>query len=445
MNNKEHTKSIILVLLVLMSIVLTYMVWNFSPDLSNIDNTDNSKSDKPKPLTKPMTAEMEGTITPFQIVHSRDEKSQGTVASGAVLDKMIQPLKNQEVKSVSHLKREHNLVIPELSNDFIVLDFTYDLPLSTYLSQVLDIDAKVPNNFNFDRLLIDQDHNNHVVLYAISKDRHEVVKLKTTMKGNNVDKAFKSIEPDMQPYTEIITNKDTIDKATHVFAPSKPKDLKTYRMVFNTISVERMNSILFDDSTIVRSSQSGTTTYNNNTGFANYNDKDEMYHYKNLSEDAKSSSNMQETIPGTYEFINSHGGFLNEDYRLFKTDNRTGKLTYQRFLNGHPTFNKHNFNEIQVTWGDKGVYDYQRSLLKTDVTLNSEESKSVPTVESVRSALANHPDIDFEKVTNIAIGYDMDDKANNEDIEVQRNCELIPRWFVEYDGNWYAYKDGRLE
>ena len=54
-----------------MSIVLTYMVWNFSPDLSNIDNTDNSKSDKPKPLTKPMTAEMEGTITPFQIVHSR--------------------------------------------------------------------------------------------------------------------------------------------------------------------------------------------------------------------------------------------------------------------------------------------------------------------------------------------------------------------------------------
>ena len=72
-----------------------------------------------------------------------------------------------------------------------------------------------------------------------------------------------------------------------MFAPSKPKDLKTYRMVFNTISVERMNSILFDDSTIVRSSQSGTTTYNNNTGVANYNDKDEMYHYKNLSEDAK--------------------------------------------------------------------------------------------------------------------------------------------------------------
>ena len=43
----------------------------------------------------------------------------------------------------------------------------------------------------------------------------------------------------MQPYTDIITNKDTIDRTTHVFAPSKPEKLKTYRMVFNTISVEK--------------------------------------------------------------------------------------------------------------------------------------------------------------------------------------------------------------
>ena len=78
-------------------------------------------------------------------------------------------------------------------------------------------------------------------------------------------------------------------------------------------------------------SQSGATTYNNNTGVANYDGKSEMYHYKNLSEDAKSSSNMEETIPGTFEFINGHGGFLNEDFRLFSTDNKNGKLTYQRF------------------------------------------------------------------------------------------------------------------
>ena len=114
-------------------------------------------------------------------------------------------------------------------------------------------------------------------------------------------------------------------------------------------------------------------------------------------------------------------------------------------MNGYPTFNNQNLNEIQVIWGKKGVFDYQRSLLKSSVQLNSEEPKTLPTAESVRSALANNNNIDFEKVTNIAVGYDMDDKPDKDDIEVQRNSEFTPQWYVEYDGNWYAYKDGRLE
>ncbi|SQA03940.1 YycH protein [Staphylococcus aureus] len=77
----------------------------------------------------------------------------------------------------------------------------------------------------------------------------------------------------MQPYTDIITNKDTIDRTTHVFAPSKPEKLKTYRMVFNTISVEKMNAILFDDSTIVRKFKEWCYNLQHNTGVRNYNDK----------------------------------------------------------------------------------------------------------------------------------------------------------------------------
>ena len=69
----------------------------------------------------------------------------------------------------------------------------------------------------------------------------------------------------MTNYSEIITNKNTIDKATHVFAPKKPKEMMSYRMVFDTINVEVMNAILFDDSVIVRSGRGGATTYNNNT------------------------------------------------------------------------------------------------------------------------------------------------------------------------------------
>ncbi|WP_260842700.1 YycH family regulatory protein [Staphylococcus epidermidis] len=53
--------------------------------------------------------------------------------------------------------------------------------------------------------------------------------------------------------------------------------------------------------------------------------------------------------------MNSDGGLLNEDYGLFKRDNRRGKVRYERLVNGQGRFNKEKLNEMQVRWGDKGV------------------------------------------------------------------------------------------
>ena len=53
---------------------------------------------------------------------------------------------------------------------------------------------------------------------------------------------------------------------------------------------------------------------------------------------------------------------------FFNTDNSSGELTYQLFLNGHPTFNDQQLNVIEVTWGDKGIYDYKRALLRSKCT-----------------------------------------------------------------------------
>ncbi|MGO2109278.1 MAG: two-component system activity regulator YycH, partial [Staphylococcus equorum] len=59
--------------------------------------------------------------------------------------------------------------------------------------------------------------------------------------------------------------------------------------------------------------------------------------------------------------------------------------------------------------------------------------------------LANNPEIDFEEVTNMTIGYNMEHKDDGSDIEIQRNSEFKPQWYVEYKGEWHAYNDGGLE
>ena len=446
MRSKELIKSIILILLVLMSVVLTYMTWNFSPDLANVDNQgSNSKDYEPNTIGKPLNQGMDQVITPYQVVHSKGDQTEGMEATKQNIENILKPLKNHRVLHAEQMHSNHNLIIPDLTDEFLVLDFSYDTPLATYLGQALNIDAKVPNNFKFDRLIIDNNKDGNVKLYAISSDRHNVVRMTTSAKLNNLKKVMQTQHKKMQPYSEIITNKDTIDRATHIFAPKSPEAMKSYHTIYNRISVDTMNSILFNDSVVVRSTKSGTATYNNNTGVANYNDETEKYRYTNLSEDENRSTNMQDSIPSTYDYINNHGGFT-DDYRLFNIDNKNGELTYQMFLNGRPTFNDENLNNIKVSWGDKGVFSYARALLKANVTIDSGGNETkLPGAETVRSELANNPEINFEDVTNMTIGYRMEEKPDKSDIEIQRNSEFKPQWYVQYNGEWRAYEDGRLE
>ena len=164
-----------------MSVVLTYMIWNFTPDLTHLDSTDSKKVSS-KSIGKPMSAKEETVISPFQIIRKRGDDVKGIEGSKANILQMVEPLKKHKVKKVEKLHHDYNLTIPELTNHYAVLDFTYDLPLNVYLGQVLDISAKIPKNFNFNRILIDKDPYDRLVLYAISKDRHDAIKL--TMDAN---------------------------------------------------------------------------------------------------------------------------------------------------------------------------------------------------------------------------------------------------------------------
>ncbi|WP_256096094.1 two-component system activity regulator YycH, partial [Staphylococcus hominis] len=71
-------------------------------------------------------------------------------------------------------QKGYNLQTPILDHDFVVLDFTYDMPLTTFLGQVLNNSAKIPKHFCFNRILIDKNPMGDLELYALSK-RHQLV------------------------------------------------------------------------------------------------------------------------------------------------------------------------------------------------------------------------------------------------------------------------------
>lgn len=155
MSSKEIAKSAVLIALVLLSIVLTYMTWNFSPDVSDVDRTEDDKTEnQSQTIGKPNNVSMDEVITPYQLIHSNEGDVKGMEAHRDSVKKINKVIQDQKVTHTQHMHSEHNLIIPDLSDDFVVFDFSYDMPLSTYLGQVMNIEARVPNDFNFNRLLI---------------------------------------------------------------------------------------------------------------------------------------------------------------------------------------------------------------------------------------------------------------------------------------------------
>ncbi|RIO62683.1 hypothetical protein BUZ85_17460, partial [Mammaliicoccus sciuri] len=145
MRSKELIKSIILILLVLMSAVLTYMTWNFSPDLANVDKQQDNKETEAKTIGKPLDQGMDKVVTPYQVIHSKGEDSEGMEATKSNVEATLKPLKNHRVLRSEQMHSNHNLIIPDLTDAFLVFASTYPMPFATSLGQASHINAKVPN------------------------------------------------------------------------------------------------------------------------------------------------------------------------------------------------------------------------------------------------------------------------------------------------------------
>ncbi|GGA82642.1 YycH protein [Staphylococcus muscae] len=442
MRIKELIKSITLTILVISSIVLTLLIWNFTPDIADVDSElakENTKSIGPR-----FESQINQVIAPLQLVHVHGTNIEGMPATREV-NELSDIFAKQHINKVVYIENDQSLLLRELSDHFLILDYPTDIPIAIYLSDVLDVQAKVPNHFKFNRLIYDIDSAEHLVVYAIDETRHRAVKMTTSIKTSSAKNHLEELKMALRPYMNVSTNEDTVNKATYLYAPKAPENLKTYRTIFNHISVEDLNAILFDDTPIVRTTKSGNTIYNNNTGVVNYDPDRKTYHYTNLTEDEYSTRDMNISIPRTFDYINEHGGFT-DDFRLFNTNKDQGLITYQMFLNGRPIFYPNQLNQILVSWGERGIFEYSRGLLKTNVTIdNGEKPKKLPTLEDVRGALASSNQVDYRKVEQLVVGYRMVSKKGPDNrLEIQENSQFEPIWFVKHEGKWYEFNDGEL-
>lgn len=439
MSNRELIKSAILIILVLISVFMTYRVWTFTPELTDLETDVNTETPSIGPkISKPI----DSVIMPFRMINRNGTDVKGT-SNVKDIKKITDQLLSKEVKKVDILSSESVVQLEDLSERYTILDFPDSIPSEMYLNQVLGMKMDYYPNINFDRILVDTKSTKEAVVYLLSENKQKAVKLQTNIKSTQFDKVNKEAAPDLKPYTGMITNETTTNEIYQIYAPENADNMNIYRYVSNKISVSELNDVILGDSVIARSNEHNVSTYNNNTGISTVNEAKQTYRYTNLSEDENRQKDMAKSITNSFKFINEHAGYTDE-FRLFGTDQKSGKIDYQMFLNNYPVFNDDKLSSIEAVWGRDTINEYNRGLITTGVAVPSKkEADGLPSSEEVRFNLASNGSIDFNKVTNLAIGYDLSlpkDEINN----LQDTIEFTPKWYIKYDGEWKRYENGGL-
>lgn len=432
---KDMIKSIVLIILVFSSMILTYQIWNFKPELTNVDSPVQQK----KTIGPRFVDNIKNIYMPYQEISYKESSIKGTTDSRMIMD-VTDYLSESKILSAYQIDNNGKFQAKDIGGNFTIFDFTVDIPQTMYITNILDMTYKSNDTHTFKRILIDSESRNSINLYLVGKDK--VLKIETDAKSEPFNELVKQQRNEMVNYSGLVTNENTSSDKAQLYMPANAKDIKAYRFIADRIDVRDINDAVLDDQdNIIERERKEGTTFFSNTGVVSVNAND-IYKYNNLSEADEARTLPRETLVKSFKFISSHGGFT-DDYRLFDIEDDIRTINYQMFLSGRPVFNKDGLSDISVIWGKNEEYEYRRGLLSTSVAVPStQEVEKLPSAEKVRFDIASSRSYQFEKVSNMLIGYEMKKSA---DSEIQANLLFEPYWYIEYNGKWLKYDRGRLK
>lgn len=435
---KEWIKSILLIVIVASSAVLTYLVWSYEPEFSQIDTTIEGTTN----IGQGERVSFEQVMSTYQLVWIQGENNtQGTTDPRALIG-IREHLEGSSIQNMNVYNSLNRLdVRGEESNDeeFLIIDYYSDVP-SKSLFQMLRLshDSTLPD-FTFDRIVVDMKEGN-VVFNLVDESRSRVAVVETDISADFLQGHVESYSDIFEAYTPIITNQQTSNNKTAIYGPSSPDTMNTERFMITQINTDVMNRILFLDSPAESPSSGDVSIYEDENHIATYNTDTYQYSYTNLNESSSSSGNNHQTIQDIYYFLNSHNG-LSQNNVLFDYESGENAATFRSTLNGRVVFSEGLSAAITVKYGANSVYKYTRPLIRTNAKVSDEEEVELLDIENVRYQIALHDNFDLQKVSKIVLGYDMTYADDETDLEF---IDYTPQWYVKYDGAWMKFNEGGL-
>ena len=435
---REWIKSILLIVIVASSLVLTYLVWSYEPEFSEIDTTIEGTTN----LGQGERVSFEQVMSTYQLVWIQGENNTRGTTDPRALIGIREHLEGSKITSMNVYNSLNRLDVrgeDTSEEEFLLIDYYSDVP-SKSLFQMLGLshEATLPD-FTFDRIVVDMKEGN-VVFNLVDESRTRVAVVETDISADFLKAHVESYGDIFEDYTPIITNQQTSNNMTAIYGPSSPGNVNTERFMISQVNVDVMNRVLFMDSPAESRSSDEVSIYEDENHIATYNTDTYQYSYINLNESSSSSGNNHQTIQDIYYFLNSHNG-LSQNNVLFDYEPNENTATFRSTLNGRVVFSEGLSTAITVKYGANSVYEYTRPLIRTNAKVSDEEEVELLDIENVRYQIALHDNFDLQKVSKIVLGYDMTYADDETDLEF---IDYTPQWYVKYDGAWMKFNEGGL-
>lgn len=439
----ETVKSFILVVLIGISIILSYTLWSYQPNSSQMIGGDIAGNEMDAGGSGEETKR--SLIKPSDIIFHTNERYYG-FHDAAERDRLFQQM--QEWTITNFEVYNSGAQQEDIPAEGIEIIFPEEIPMEA-LASMLTISTSEEDPFPdwpMKRLFISFIHDSKSLQVDFRSDESDQRATALITDADIFDQLLELIlELDENTLREYLAINE---EENAVYFPSGEVELPTYSITPAEIRPALFVQILFPNPAVVRETSSQTI------GEAYFTDNRQMNVYQNgmrmeyvshvtpTPEEMESDISAIDLIDRSILNINSHNGWtqdtrLVQDYRLEDLHLDRHEVTFQMYYKGYPVFNPYQLAVIQQQWGvyqnSIQLIEYERPLYQFDEEFVLREVSDFASGESILSFLETDPSVSMENIEDITIGYEMNYQREDQESEY---LEMVPAWYKKENNSW---------
>ncbi|WP_040226342.1 YycH family regulatory protein [Bhargavaea cecembensis] len=424
----EQVKSAVLILLIVLSVTLTFSIWTYKPNYEPIEKAptaDVSIADKRK---------IEDIIKPYKLLANSEEGLKGTTDQ-KVLGEFVDNVKTWTFQDLT-------LSDPEVTaadlNEIVgkpgrlVLFFPAPIPFGV-IDNLFKFTDSVSNESSFERIIIEKpDASGRIAVHFAGGEGGRMF----TAMARGVEQA---------KLNEFLTRAETFPSyavvkrqgARSLYLPDEPASVDELNYLMEEVSPSQFRRALFGDKNTVKREQGGSCReeYSDNAAIMSVDTcmKTLSYVYPHTNAENKEVSIPSELLLGSLDFINQHGGWTN-DFVFAAMDPIKRQVEFRLQLRGYPVFSNTTWTHITQVWGDGRIFRYMRPYYSLDGPFPGKGQSILEAGTDAAEWLRAKKGDDFSEIGEIMQGYTMRQGE-------QANLYLLePAWYYKENGTWKQVK-----